>query len=187
MERYGSLSAVFDAPVEDLVRVEGVGQHAAVLIKMIPALAARYCEDRFSVNKKLPSYEEVGAYLVSHFLGRQTESVFGLFYSSDLKFLDSAEICAGSLHSATFSAREIAQHAILKNASYVVLAHNHPQGIPIASATDLDVTRELRAFLSQMEVRLLDHFIVAEGRFSSLMRDYFESECARISALYQNL
>ena len=173
MERYGSLSAVFDAPVEDLVRVEGVGQHAAVLIKMIPALAARYCEDRFSVNKKLPSYEEVGAYLVSHFLGRQTESVFGLFYSSDLKFLDSA--------------REIAQHAILKNASYVVLAHNHPQGIPIASATDLDVTRELRAFLSQMEVRLLDHFIVAEGRFSSLMRDYFESECARILALYQNL
>ena len=187
MERYGSLSAVFDAPIEDLLQVEGVGEHTALLIKMIPALAGRYCEDRFRVNDTLPQYDDVGAFLVSHFLGRETESVYGLFYSASMELVDSAELFSGTLHSASFSAREIAQRAILKNASYVILAHNHPGGVPIASASDLDVTREMRAFLSQMEVKLLDHFIVAEGKYFSLMRDFFESERARVAALYQNL
>ncbi len=187
MERYGSLSAVFDAPIEDLMQVEGVGEHTAVLLKMVPALAGRYCEDRFRVGDTFPEYEAVGTFLVSHFLSRETESVYGLFYSASLQLVDSAELFSGTLHSAAFSAREIAQRAILKNASYVILAHNHPGGVPIASAADLDVTREMRAFLAQMEVKLLDHFIVAEGKYFSLMRDFFEAECARVTALYQNL
>ena len=176
MERYGSLDAVFDAPTEDLAKVEGIGEHTAVLIKLIPALARRYCESRFDVRGVLPEYEELSAHLVAHFLNRETESVYGLFYSPSLKLVDACELCSGSLHSASFSVREVAERAILKKATYLVLAHNHPGGVPIASAADLDVTRDVRSFLLRMDVKLLDHFIVAEDRVFSLTREVYEHE-----------
>lgn len=180
MERYGTLAAVFDAPLEDLVEVEGVGEHTALLIKLIPALARRYCECRFDVKGFLPEYDEMGTHLVAHFLNHRNESVYGLFYSPSLKLVDSCELFSGSLHSAAFSVREVAERAILKKATYLVLAHNHPGGVPIASATDLDVTREIRSFLAKMDVKLLDHFIVAESRYFGLTREVYEHERTRV-------
>ncbi len=187
LARYGSLDAVFDAPLEDLMQVEGVGEHAATLIKLLPALASRYCASRFAPKDRLPEHDQVGAFFVSHFLDKQTESVYGLFYSSSLELVESCELFAGGLHSAAFSVREIAERAILKKASYVILAHNHPGGIPLASAADLDTTTEVRSFLRRMEVTLLDHFIVAEGRYFSLMKDLFDSERERILRLVDSL
>lgn len=180
MERYKSISAVFDAPIEDLMQVEGIGEHTAVLIKLIPSLGRRYCESRFSVKGKLPDYESVGAYFVSHFLGRDTESVYALFYSSTLELVEEAQISSGGLTSASFSVREIASRAILNKASYVIMAHNHPGGVPIASVADLDATAEVRSFLTKMEVMLLDHFIVAEGQYFSLMKEVFDMEVRRV-------
>ena len=60
-------------------------------------------------------------------------------------------------------------------ASYMILAHNHPHGLPFASRDDLDTTRRLRDFLAQMGVTLIDHFVVAEGEFTSLGKTYFNS------------
>ena len=183
VERYGSFAAVFDAPVEDLLEVEGVGEHTATLIKLIPDLARRYCESRFAPGKDLDPYDVVGTHLVSHFLGRQNESVYAMFYSSTLQFLYAQEISQGGLHSASFSMRDIASAAILKKASYVILAHNHPDGVALASGADLDVTREVRSFLLQMEVQLLDHFVVSEGKYTSLMKEFFHKERSRILEL----
>lgn len=187
MERYGTLSAVFDAPYEDLLQVEGVGEHTAALIKLVPSLAKRYCTSRFSVSGVLPEHSEIGAHLVAHFLSETTESVYGMFYSSTLELLDESVLFSGGLHSAAFSVREIASRAILKKASYVILAHNHPDGVPIASASDLDATREIRGFLARMEVGLLDHFIVAEGKYFSLMPEVFEQTRDRVLTLQGNL
>lgn len=186
MQRYGTLSAVFDAPFEDLLQIEGIGSHSATLIKLIPALARRYCESRFEKSGTLATHDQIGTFLVAHFLGKKTESVYGMFYSASMELVESVELFSGSLHSASFSVREVAEHAILKNASYVILAHNHPGGVPIASASDLDVTRTLRAFLRQMEVQLLDHFIVAEGKYFSLSRDIFEQERKRVQETFGN-
>lgn len=181
LSRYGSLAAVFDAPLEDLMTVEGVGKHTATLIKLVPSLARRYCESRFASEEGLLTHEEIGQRLVAHFLGRTSESVYAMFFTSSLKLVESAELFSGTLHSAAFSVREVASRAILNRASYVILAHNHPGGVPIASASDLDVTHSLRAFLGQMEVVLLDHFIVAEGRYTSLSRESFERVRSRLS------
>lgn len=179
MERYGTLSRVFDAPAEDLMQVEGIGEHAATLIKLIPSLARRYCESRFQQGGEIPTHESVGTYLVAHFLGKNTESVFAMFYTSSMELVEAVELFSGSLQSAAFSVREVAEHAILKKAAYVILAHNHPGGIPIASAADLDVTRTVRTFLAQMQVTLLDHFIVAEGKYSSLTPEVLKRECEK--------
>ncbi len=180
MKRYGTLDKVFDAPVEDLLQVEGIGAHTATLIKLIPALARRYCSSRFELPRHLPSYEEIGTFLVSQFLGKTNECVWGLFYSSTLELIDACELFSGSLHSVGFSVRDVAQKTLFKNASYLILAHNHPGGVPIASASDLDVTRNLRGFLEQMEVGLLDHFVIAENQYFSLSRERFDLARRRV-------
>lgn len=174
MERYGSFSAVFDAPIEDLRKVEGVGEHVATLIKLIPALARRYCADRFACRMELPTYSDVGNYFVAQFLGRRTEAVWGLFYSASFQLLESCELSSGGIGSAALSARGIAERAILCNARYLILGHNHPGGVPMASLADWETTRTLRGALADMEITLIDHFIIAEGKFFSLDKGSFD-------------
>ncbi len=181
MKRYGTLSAVFDAAYEDLLEVPGVGEHTALLLKLVPELSRRYCTDRFSRGKRLGTYDEVGRSLVAQFLGVTTEEVFGMFFDDSLRLTCAKVLHHGSLHAASFTARQITECAIRHHASYLILAHNHPQGIPIASAEDLDATHRLSTILRQMDLVLLEHFIVAEDRFTGIDRTPFDRVVARIN------
>ena len=75
LEKFGSFSAVFDAPIEELSKVEGVGKSTAVLIKLIPQLSRRYQEDLDRDKNVIFSYDEAGGYLLKKFIGRQNEVV----------------------------------------------------------------------------------------------------------------
>lgn len=173
MERYGSLSAVFDAPFEDLCKVPGAGPHTACLIKLLPQMSRRYCADRFSGSKHLPEHDTVGNYLTSRFLGENEEVVIGMLYDASLQLLDVRVLHRGSLSGIFFSLRNIVEPVLLRRASYVILAHNHPKGLPIASDADLDATRRVKELLAQVEVTLIEHFIIAEDRYTGLMPDVF--------------
>ena len=72
IRRFGSFSRVFEASVEELRSVEGVGEHAAYLLKTYPAVAKRYYKDRFKAGKRLPEYRLMGQELVLQFAGEET-------------------------------------------------------------------------------------------------------------------
>ena len=65
------------------------------------------------------------------------------------------------------------ERVISRKASYVILAHNHPKGLPLASFEDIETTRRLKGLFSQIDVELVDHFIIAEGRYSSIDKEHF--------------
>ncbi|MEA4832168.1 hypothetical protein SDC9_81332 [bioreactor metagenome] len=182
IDKYGSVAGVLDAPYDDLLSVPGVGEHTALLLKLIPALSKRYCEDKFSIGDTLPDYDRIGAYLVSKYVGCQDEKVVALFLDNSLRVICDEIIFEGSVNSAHLSMRKLAETTILKKASAVILAHNHPSGLPIASQDDLDTTRKLRGFLASLQVTLLDHFIVAENKYTSISKDYFLRYIAQYSA-----
>ena len=69
LNKFGSFSRVFEASVEELCSVDGIGEHAAHLIKTYPAVAKRYYQDRFKEEKKLPMYHQMGQDLVLQFAG----------------------------------------------------------------------------------------------------------------------
>ena len=179
LERFGSLSAVFEASKEDLCRVEGIGAHAAFLIKSYPAVAKRYYSDRFSARSHKWSYEGIGRQLVVYFSGKNAEEVYAIFLDNALCICGEQSIHTGDINGAGFSMRKLAEACVAHKATYVILAHNHPHGVPIASPDDLDTTETLKYFLAQMSVYLIDHFIVAEGRFSSIDRDGFRRYAAQ--------
>lgn len=173
IDHFGSFAAVFDADVRDLCKVEGIGMNAAVLIKSYPAVSKRYYEDRFRTRAELPSYEILARDLVLHFAGLDHEEVYALFYDSNLRLTAKTTLYVGDINSVAFSIRDVCDQALKNASSYLILAHNHPHGVPIASSADLDTTRRMITILDKLSITLIDHFIIAEDRFTSLTSDNF--------------
>ena len=173
LNRFGSLSKVLEASVQDLCQVEGIGEHAAILLKTYPAAAKRYYEDRHRKSAEKMDYKDMGEKLILRFASLDHEEVFAMFFNNSLSPSGETVLHQGDINSAGFSLRKLADAAVRYQASFVLLAHNHPRGMPIASGDDLHTTNVIRSFLGQMNVTLIDHFIVAENRFSSIDKANF--------------
>lgn len=173
LHHFGSFSRVFEASVEELCKIEGIGEHAAHLIKTYPAVAKRYYQDRFKAEDSLPEYHKLGQDLVLRFGGINHEQVYALFYDNSLGFRGQTLLHEGDINSVSFSFRKLCDAAMKHNAAYLILAHNHPHGLPIASSEDLNTTSRVQDFLSQMNITLIDHFIIGEGHFSSVQKEMF--------------
>ena len=168
MERYGSLSAVLAAPLEDLQKVEGIGESAAVLLKLVPQIQkkARLADARRETA--LTSVSQFGAYLLEQFHGEKNEVIYQLCLDRKGKLLTCKRLGEGDMSSANLDIRRMIENAILFSASGVVLAHNHPSGIALPSAEDKATTHRLAMALRAVEIELVDHLIIADDDYISL-------------------
>ena len=169
IERFGSLSMVLEAPIEELVKVEGVGPEAAQFLHMMPAVGRRYLVDKTVQSKVLKTIEECGRFLLPYFFGRQVETVFLLCLDAKCKVLCCREVGEGSVNSAGISVRKIVELALAANATAVVLAHNHPSGVAVPSLEDVQTTHRIADALRAVEVHLVDHIVVADDDFVSMV------------------
>ena len=170
LNRFGSLSQVLDADTEELEKVPGISDHAATLLRLVTQLGRFYQVDTAQRTEALTSIDACGAYLVPHFFGRKVETVYLLCLDATCKVLCCREIGEGSVNAASISVRKVVEAALSANATSVVLAHNHPSGVALPSADDVQTTRRIAAALSAVEVRLIDHIVVAEGDFISMVQ-----------------
>ena len=168
MERYGSLSAVLAAPVEDLKKVEGVGESAAILLKLAPQLYRKAKMSDAEQETILSSVERVGAYLLERFAGEKNEVVDQLCLDRKGKLLVCKKLGEGGVTSADLDIRRLVENALLTGASAVVLAHNHPSGVALPSRDDYAATDRAKTALAVVGVALTDHIIVADGDFVSM-------------------
>jgi len=168
MERYGSLAAVLSAPVEDLQKVSGIGESAAILLKLAAQLYRRARLSETAQETVLSSSERVGAYLLERFAGEQKELVYQLCLDRKGKLLVCKRLGDGDATSALLDIRKIMENAILSAASGVILAHNHPSGIALPSADDFAATDNVKQALTTIGVELIDHIIVADNDFVSM-------------------
>lgn len=175
LERYGSLGATLAAPVEDLQKVDGVGESAALLLRLVPMLTER-SRARESAPVILNSTERAGEYLLHRFDGKKYELVYELCLDRKGKLLVSKLLTEGDVNGAELNIRKLVENALLANASAVILSHNHPSGVALPSGEDFATTDRVRTALEGVGIQLVDHIIVADGDFVS-MRDsgYFTS------------
>ena len=170
LAHFGSLSQVLEAPVEELQKVEGVGEQAAVFLHLTTAVSRAYLIDRSTRVSILPTLDDCARYLVPFFYGRRNETVFLLCLDAKCKVLCCREVGEGSINSAGISVRKIVETALGVGATAVVLAHNHPSGVAVPSGDDIQTTRRVAAALSAVEVTLADHIIVADEDWVSLIQ-----------------
>ncbi|MBE6964204.1 MAG: DNA repair protein RadC [Ruminococcaceae bacterium] len=168
MERYGSLSAVLSAPVEDLKQVAGIGERTAILLKLSPALAGKARLTESGQEQAMTSSELAGQYLLERFAGEKNEVIYQLCLDRKGKLLVCKRLGEGGISSAALDVRRLVENAILSQASAVILAHNHPSGIALPSGDDYSATERAKAALATVGVALADHIIVADGDFVSM-------------------
>ena len=179
LRRFGSLTAVLDAPPQELEAVPGVGPGAVDFLRLIRELD-RYREmERRKTPRFLTTIEECGNFLIPCFHNLQNETVYILCLDAACKVLSCRMVGEGSVNSAGISVRRIVEMALASKASSVVLSHNHPSGVALPSAEDVMTTRRVAAALDAVEIILPDHIIVADGDFVSLTQSglYDYREC----------
>ena len=167
LARYGSLSALLQAPIEDLRRVEGVGESAAVLLKLVPAFVYK-AQRSAGQETVLNSTEKAGRYLLTCFAGERNEVIYQLCLDRKGKLLACRRLSEGGSAAAELNIRRLVENALLSSASAVILSHNHPSGIALPSREDYTTTRRVQEALATIGVELLDHIIVAEDDYVSL-------------------
>ena len=169
LDQFGSLAGVFDALPASLTRVDGVGEHTAVLLKLIPKLAGRYSTIRSSPGDILASSRAARDYLLPYFqTGPRNEMVYLVCMDAKYKVLGCHKLGEGTVNAADITPRRVVELALAHNASAVLLAHNHVSGLALPSNADLLTTETLARVLREVGVELADHLIITEDDMVSL-------------------
>lgn len=164
---FGGFSAACDAPLPELLQIEGVGEHTAVLLKLIPELARYYATDK-NRDVCLNSTKAAGEFMISRFIGRNDEHVYMVSLDNKCKVLATTLLHEGSVNAAEINLRKLLATALKYNASGVILAHNHPGGVALPSPEDIATTARVAQSLHAVGIALIDHIIVADLDFVSL-------------------
>lgn len=161
IDEFGSISGVFDAPLSRL-RTFGLSENTITLIKLIPELSRIYNMDRADDKSKHVDTSKLCEYFRPKFIGRTTEVMYLLLMDKKCKELYCGIISKGSINTTDVPILKILENAVTYNASYVVLAHNHPLGVALPSKDDIQTTRVVSAALKLLGRKLLDHIIVSD-------------------------
>jgi len=173
MDRFGSFNAVLDAPVEELVKVSGVGENTAVLLKLVIAANRRYMIARSQNNEILNSTEKAGKFLAPRFYGERDEVVYMVCLDAKYKVLNCKMMFRGSVDTANINIRKVVENALAFNSVSVILAHNHVSGLALPSDEDYTTTRRLIDALSAIDIILADHIVVADDDYVSMADNGF--------------
>ncbi len=173
VDTFGTLSALFDAPFEELMRVPGMTANAATLIRLCDVLMEECQRERFSADRVLDTTEKLANYILPHFVGAQTERVLLVCMDNSGRVLADGILSEGSVTSSEINIRQALQLALRCNATMAVMAHNHPGGQPTPSRADLEATMAMAKALAVADIRLADHLIVAGDDYVSMRETPF--------------
>jgi DNA repair protein RadC len=157
----GSITAMFGASLAEFSKLNGLGPAKFAQLQAVMELAQRAIREQIQAGQTLGSPEAVKLYLRMTFSQRAHESFVVLFLDVKNRLIICEEMFRGTLTHTSVYPREVVKAALKHNAAGLLLAHNHPSGSPEPSESDLVLTRSLVQALALVDVRILDHFVVA--------------------------
>jgi len=178
LNEFGGLSNLMESNVQDIMRRCNVTKRIAVLITLIPHLSKRYAMSKWSKRALIDSVQKAGEYAKTLFIGKVTEHFYVICLDSQRRLLYPSLVAEGSLNDIAIYPRKIVEEALKHQASYAILAHNHPSGALKPSQNDLDSTFVINRALAPLDITILDHIIVAGEEFYSF------SENEQLDTLY---
>ncbi|MBR7799994.1 RadC family protein [Undibacterium fentianense] len=163
LTHFGSLRGLFGANLTEFSKIHGLGSAKYAQLHAVLELAMRSISEELQVSSSLSSPHAVRQYLQLEIGNKQYESFTVLFLDVKNRLIIAKEMFRGSLSHASVYPREVVKSALSHNAASVILAHNHPSGSFEPSSADLSLTQTLKAALGLVDIRVLDHFIVASN------------------------
>jgi DNA repair protein RadC len=159
--RFGNLNKLFGTSEKDFCAVHGMGQAKYVQFQAVLELSRRVLHEEMEIGDALNSPGAVRDYLQLLLRGRQQEVFMVIFLDAQHRVTASEELFSGTLTQTSVYPREVVKRALFHNAAAVIFAHNNPSGVAEPSQSDRMLTDALKQALSLVDVRVLDHFIVA--------------------------
>lgn len=176
LERFGSLHKVLEAPQEELEQVEGVGESAAVLIRLVLPMMRHYLISCEKEKATLNAPDACKAYARGLLMGERVEHVEAVALDARSRVIGRERVASGDEGEAAVSVRRVMAFLLRTGAAQAVICHNHPDGAAEPSEADILWTKEVRSLMAAMQIYLLDHIIIAgsnaysfreNGRFQS--------------------
>lgn len=169
LDKFGSLSGVLDASMEELMEVPGVGKHCAVLMKVVVEVGRSYFLNE-KKKERFTTVAEAAEYIIKVLYAKKNELFYLFCLDSGLHLLGYKCISEGSVEQVPVDMRKVVSTVLNLNAVYVILAHNHPNGTARPSRADIELTQQIANTLAPLNIAVCDHIITAGNDFYSFSR-----------------
>ncbi|GAB2904110.1 DNA repair protein RadC [Microbulbifer echini] len=164
LSEFGGLRALLEVDREQFCRARGLGDAKFVQLQAALEMARRHLAEVVQQGSALCSPAAVRDYLAMQLRHRRREVFCCLYLDTQHRVITFEELFEGTLNAASVYPREVVQAALYRGAAAVILAHNHPSGVSEPSQADIWITERLVQALELVDVKVLDHLIVGEGR-----------------------
>jgi len=168
IKEYGSLYNLFEADTFDIMNRCNVTERVAVLVSLIPKLCNVYFRSKWEREIIVMKSLNIAAqYAVSLFVGRTNEAFYIFCLDTGYRLNHVSLIAEGTLDETAIYPREIVGESIKHQATHIILAHNHPGATANPSRRDIEATRKIVEGLKFMNIRVIDHIVVAGDKYYS--------------------
>ncbi len=161
LKQFKTLAGVFDAQVQELQTVEGLGKESAQFLKLVKAAQVRYLESELVTKPRLNSPETVKAWLRLKLQEKSIEYFGAVFTDQQNQCISTDILFEGTVDSAVVYPRALVKRALELDAKGIIIFHNHPAGTAMASDQDIALTRRVLEACATLDIKLLDHFLLA--------------------------
>ncbi|HLF73477.1 MAG TPA: DNA repair protein RadC [Anaerolineales bacterium] len=168
LNHFGALTGLHRAPFADLKRQHGLGDAKAAQIKAAIELGRRLTLESPEERPAINSPADAAALVQYEMSALEQEHLRVILLDRRNRILETVEVYRGSVNSSQIRVGEVFKEAIRKNASAVIVIHNHPSGDPTPSPDDVAVTRAIVQAGKLLDVEVLDHLVIGQGRWVSL-------------------
>jgi len=170
LAQYGGLRGLFRLDVTELAGVRGLGDAKAVRLKAALELGRRLAAFSPEARPQIGSPDDVANLLQIEMAALEQEHLRVVLLDTKHRILGARTVYQGSVNQAQVRVAEVFRDAVRQNATAIVAVHNHPSGDPTPSAADVALTVELVRAGELLDIDLLDHLIIGQGRWVSLKR-----------------
>ncbi len=167
LNKFRSIRGVFDATIDQLTELDGIGEQTAILIKLVPELAREYINSE-NVCEPLDNSDKVCNFFKKQFIGEYVEKIKAACIDDKLNLVYCDDIAEGTINSVCIDIKRLIQFVYENNCENVIIAHNHPNGDLSPSNDDIRQTVDMYKKLKTIGINLIDHVIVAQGQAISL-------------------
>lgn len=164
LNEFGSLRTLLEADFNRFCQSHGLGMAKYTLLQGALEMAKRHLREHLKSGDALQNPETTRDFLTSQMRSYHHEVFACLFLDNQHRIIKFEELFIGTINGTSVYPREVLKKALKHNAAAVIFAHNHPSGITKPSQADRQITQTLQRALGYLDIRVLDHFVIGEGK-----------------------
>lgn len=171
LREFGSLKGVVDAEFSELSKVPGIGEHTALLFKLLKELAALYLKQKAKKKPQIACTSELFDFCRTAMGGKKDEEFCVIYLDAQNQVIEFETVEKGVANQAVVYPRKVLENALRRKASALILAHNHPSGHVRPSDADIRLTKTIQETARALDILVHDHIIIGEDRFFSFREE----------------